>query len=207
MNDQNKKDNKQQQESGIKKADKQKRAQKEQLPEMVKTMISQNKFLLQQIAHILQKLNHQTDLLQNNQSVIKKEFKRFQTGGPQRAMAAIFYRLFRDLLKIMNQLDELVSLKDSGEHTQEELDWIRSLEMLHGQLEFILTEWGCEIMDISPFQTPFDPDLHEAVPSEEEKPTRTPQGEKIPEGTIINVKQRGWILQGTILQYPRVVVS
>jgi len=207
MNDQNEKDKKQQQKPGSKKTDKEKKAHEEQLSEMVKTIKSQNEFLLQQIGHILQKFNQQTDLLENNQNEIKGEFKRFQTGGPQRAMAAIFYRLFRDLLKLMNQLDELVLLEDSGEHTREELDWIRSLKMLHGHLEFILTEWGCEIMDISPFQTPFDPDLHEAVPPEEEKPTHKPQGKKIPEGTIIKVKQRGWILQGTILQYPRVVVK
>ncbi|MGC9356355.1 MAG: nucleotide exchange factor GrpE [Anaerolineae bacterium] len=172
----------------------------------LQSLEGKNDFVLQQIAYILQALNQQSIALQANQDILREELKRFQTGGPQRAMAAIFYRLFRDLLKVMNQLDELAALGSSGEHTDEEKPWLRSLEMLQGQMEFILIEWGCETMDIEVFVTQFDPDTHEAVPAEEEMPAQDPEGEPIPEGTIVKVVQRGWTLQGAILQYPRVVV-
>lgn len=177
------------------------------LLEHFRNLEGQNNFLLQQVAYILQALGEQRAALQENQEVVRQEFKRFQTGGPQRAMAGIFYKLFRDLIGLMNQLDELVALGKTGDRTDEERAWVRSLEMLHGQLEFILTEWGCEPVDVELFVTPFDPAHHESVPAEGEVPTHDPEGEPIPKGRVVKVVQRGWTLQGAVLQYPRVVVS
>jgi molecular chaperone GrpE (heat shock protein) len=174
--------------------------------ERLRNLEAQSNFLLQQVAYLLQAVNQHSAALQDNQVELKQELKRFQTGGPQRAMAAVFYKLFRDLLNVMNQLDDLVALGLDGERTEEEKPWIRSLKMLHRQFEFILTEWGCRPVDIQLFVTEFDPELHEAIPAEEGIPSLDPDGKPIPEDTIVKVEQRGWMLQDTVLQYPRVVV-
>ncbi len=172
----------------------------------VRNLEAQNQFFLQQVTYLLQAVNHHSGALQESENLLRMELKRFQTGGPQRAMASIFHKLFRDLLKVMNQLDGLVGLGDTGERTEEEQAWVEALKMLHGQLEFILTEWGCVPMVVEPFVTQFDPAFHEAVPVKEGGATHDASGEPIPEDTIVKVEQRGWMMQDTVLQFPQVVV-
>ena len=172
----------------------------------VSNLEAQQQFLLQHVTYLLQAVNRQSNVLSESEDLLRTELMRFQTGGPQRAMASIFYKLFRDLLKVMNQLDGLASLGNSGERTEEEQPWIQALKMLHGQMEFILHEWGCVEMAVEPFVTQFDPSFHEAAPADEETPACDPSGKEIPQNTVVKVEQRGWVLQDTILQYPQVVV-
>jgi molecular chaperone GrpE (heat shock protein) len=168
----------------------------------------QNSFLLQQTSHVLQATSQQSEIVQNSEKKLYQELKRFQTGSTQRAMSAIFYKLFRDVLKILNQIDVLAQSNDESEYSERELAWIKAIQMLQGQFENFLMEWGCTLIDIKTYKTEFDPEFHEATLSGAEGVSITDiEAKPLPENIIIHVQQRGWQMQDTILQYPIVVVS
>jgi molecular chaperone GrpE (heat shock protein) len=162
----------------------------------------QNAFVRHQIAQSAEITARQCSLLQESQAALQRELKHYQTGGLQRAMASIFYRLFRDLLKHMNQLDELAALGKDDEYGGNELIWITSIKALQAQFESILVDWDCNPVIVEALLDSFDPELHEAVVAEEEEVPPF-----VPENTIVKVRQRGWQLHDIMLQYPQVVVS
>jgi molecular chaperone GrpE (heat shock protein) len=172
----------------------------------IRSLEAQQGYLAQQVAYLAQAVFDSGAGLRKSEALLQEELRRLQSGGPQRAMAAVVYRLFRDVLQVMNQLDTLVALGASGQRTHEEVPWLEALRVLHRQLSSVLGEWGCAPIAVEPMVTPYDPEYHEAVLAEGEVPECDAAGHPIPAGTIVAVAQRGWQVQGTILQYPRVVV-
>src|SRR5262249_15868484 len=136
-----------------------------------------------------------------DQEALREEFRKLQTGGPQRAMAGVYARFFRDLLKVTNQLDELVRLGESGGRQESEKPWIDALRITRDSLEATLGEWGWTPIPVKPGDDEFNPEIHEAVVGD-----AGPQGTSV-SGRIVRVVRRGWALAGVILQHPQVIVS
>ena len=174
-----------------------------QLGQQVASLQTQNLFLSQQMAQMTSTLSRQVNTLSSGEEALRAELRRFQTGGPQHAMAAVFHKLFRDLLGHISQLDALVELgQKQAKHSETEQSWVEAICALQGGFEATLSAWGCTPVQIEERVTAFDPECHEAVPAGEDE---LPEGP--PKGVIVRVRRRGWKLHGVIIQFPQVIVS
>jgi molecular chaperone GrpE (heat shock protein) len=174
----------------------------EQIRKQMFELAGQNAFLAQQMAQILGLIGQQLGALRESEADLRSELKKFQTGGPQHAMASVFHKLFRDLISHINQLDALAEMSPKAARTAEEQSWIEAIQVLRGGFESLLIGWGCQPMSIAEGVDQFDPEQHEAVsPFEGEIPL------DLPANLVVSVRQRGWKLHNTILQYPQVVIS
>jgi molecular chaperone GrpE (heat shock protein) len=165
-------------------------------------LAGQNAFLREQIGTLYGAVRAQCTQSRDSDAALQSELRKFQTGGPQRAMAAIVHKLFRELLGHMAQLDELVALGGQAEPHAAAQPWIDALRIGRDRFEQILKEWGCTPVVVRVGEEEFDPENHEAVPSD---PGEIPDG--TPEHIIVRVHRRGWKLHDHILVHPQVVVS
>jgi hypothetical protein len=118
------------------------------MEQAIQDLSGQGAFLRLQVGQVLD-IGNQCTLAAQDQEALREEFRKLQTGGPQRAMAGVYARLFRDLLKVTNQLDELVRLGETGTRQESEKPWIDALRITRDGLEATLVEWGCA-MERSP---------------------------------------------------------
>jgi molecular chaperone GrpE (heat shock protein) len=137
--------------------------------------------------------------LRESDLAIQEELRKFQSAGTQRAMAGIFCKLLRDMLKHMNQLDDLVRIAEKRQGNEGELSWSESLRVCRDGLETILAEWGCTAIPIQLGEEEFNPEIHEAVEPVEGK---TPES-----GRITFVVRRGWRTGDVMLQAPQVTIG
>jgi molecular chaperone GrpE len=99
--------------------------------------------------------------------------------------------LVRELLPVLDNLERALEHADEGESL---LDGVR---LVHSDLVGVLQRSGVEVFD--PSGEPFDPTLHEALS------TRPEDGQH--PGTVVEVVEKGYRLNDTILRPARVVVS
>ena len=179
------------------------------LTQSVQDLGGQGAFLRQQVIQLYDAVRQlygavaaqSTQLAQDHEG-IREEFRRFQTGAPQRAMTGVYAKLFRDLLKQMNQLDDLVRLGESGAHEDCEKPWIEAVRVARDSLETTLLEWGCAPIAVRVGEDEFDPEIHEAVAGE-----AFPSHGATGSGRVAGVVRRGWQIAGIVLQHPQVIVS
>jgi len=187
-------------------------AGRSEIAQALTDLSSQNEFQRQQLAQLYaavsqlyQAVSAQCQqLLQSDaalQQELQKELQKFQTGGPQRAMAGVFAKLFRDLLKHINELDDLIARNETQAQDVAPA-WFDALRILRDSFEAILNDWGCAPVAIQLGVQEFDPEVHEAVAAEAGD---VPAG--APEHIIVKIRRRGWIMNEQILQHPQVVVS
>ncbi len=103
-------------------------------------------------------------------------------------------RVVSELLPVLDNLERAI------DHTLEggELDQLlKGVEMVHQQMNDVLTKEGVEIID--PFGAAFDPLVHQAVGTEEDP--------DVPDGTCVRVLQRGYLLGGRVVRPAMVIVS
>ena len=162
----------------------------------------QNQMVLERVMNLNACMISQTNQLGQNHQDLKKELQKFQTGGPQRAMTAVYIKLFRDLITHLNHMDDLISSYEKSETINENKAWAESLLVLRRNLESILKEWGVTPIPIQVGKESFNPEFHEAVP-----PMAGDIPESAPVNIIFKICRRGWALCDTILQYPQVVAS
>jgi molecular chaperone GrpE (heat shock protein) len=173
-----------------------------QIRQQLLNVESQNNFLVQQLLQLSTVFSQQFNAFLEGETALRNELKRFQTGGPQHAMSSVFSKLFRDLLKPMENLDALADLGSQGQRSAQEQNWVDAIMVLRGGFETILKDWGCTPIPIEVGKDLFDPEIHESVPA---SPEDIPAG--TPPNTIVRVHRRGWELHGVVLQYPQVLVS
>ncbi len=98
--------------------------------------------------------------------------------------------LIRELLPVLDNLERAIA--SAGEGEQHLADGVK---MVHAQLVAALEREGIESFD--PAGESFDPECHEALSTREE-------GES---GLVLDVVEKGYRLNGTVLRPARVVVS
>jgi molecular chaperone GrpE len=100
--------------------------------------------------------------------------------------------LVRELLPVVDNLERaLRSAEESEQHLAE------GVRLVHAELVAVLERNGVEPFD--PAGQPFDPEVHEALS------TRTEDGSD--PGLVLDVVEKGYKLNGTVLRPARVVVS
>ena len=118
----------------------------------------------------------------------KKRVAREQEGLVQRAGE----RLIRDLLPVLDDLERAVDAfaVHDKEHVAE------GVALVHRALRGTLEREG--LQEVAPEGEPFDPHRHEALLT---------QPSDAPEGTVIQVVQKGFVLGDRVLRPARVVVA
>lgn len=103
-------------------------------------------------------------------------------------------RIIEELLPILDNLERAI------EHTVQGGDLahlLKGVEMVHQQITDVFGKEGVEISD--PFGESFDPSIHQAVGQREDT--------EVPDGTIVEVFQKGYLLGGRVVRPAMVVVS
>jgi molecular chaperone GrpE len=100
--------------------------------------------------------------------------------------------LIRELLPVVDNLERALASADDGE--QHLADGVR---LVHSELLAVLQRGGVEAFD--PTGEAFDPNLHEALSTREQDGARP--------GVVLDVVEKGYKLNGSVLRPARVVVS
>ncbi|HYH59383.1 MAG TPA: nucleotide exchange factor GrpE [Thermoleophilaceae bacterium] len=100
--------------------------------------------------------------------------------------------LVRELLPVLDNLER--ALGSAGEAEQHLAEGVR---MVHGQLVAALEREGIEAFD--PVGDAFDPECHEALSTREQEGAES--------GVVLDVVEKGYRLNGTVLRPARVVVA
>jgi molecular chaperone GrpE len=100
--------------------------------------------------------------------------------------------LVRELLPVVDNLERaLASAEESEQHLAE------GVQLVHSELVAVLQRNGIEPFD--PTGEPFDPEVHDAL--------STQPADGADPGVVVDVMEKGYKLNGTVLRPARVVVS
>jgi molecular chaperone GrpE len=110
------------------------------------------------------------------------------------AVARAGQRVVEELLPVLDNLERAIDHTVAGGDIKELL---KGVEMVHGQISDVFAKEGVEVQD--PFGKTFDPELHQAV-AQKEDPT-------VPEGTVLEVYRKGYVMAGRVVRPAQVVVS
>ena len=133
--------------------------------------------------------NEYLDLAQRTRAELENFRKRAARDAAQ-AGARAKANLVRELLPVLDNLER--ALGSAGEGEQHLAEGVR---MVHAQLVAALEREGIQAFD--PAGEAFDPECHEALSTRED-------GES---GRVLDVVEKGYRLNGTVLRPARVVVS
>ena len=114
----------------------------------------------------------------------KQEFVKFANEG-----------LIFDLLNVLDDLERTVDLAESGK--EEITAFLKGIEMILAHLYEMLKNHG--VKPIEAEGKLFDPNFHEALMQVENK--------ELPEHTIMEVLQKGYLIHGRVLRTAKVKVS
>ncbi|MCL4078375.1 nucleotide exchange factor GrpE [Coriobacteriia bacterium Es71-Z0120] len=128
---------------------------------------------------------------------VRAEFENYRkrVARDQAEMAArAGERIIVELLPVLDNLERAIDHVTAGGDLKQLL---QGVEMVHKQMLGVLAKEGVEAID--PFGQPFDPARHQAVGQREDA--------SVPEGTVLEVYQKGYSLAGRIIRPAMVVVS
>lgn len=103
-------------------------------------------------------------------------------------------RIIGELLPVLDNLERAIDHVTLGGDTTQLL---AGVEMVRQQVLDVFTKEGVEVVD--PFGSQFDPDMHQAVGQREDP--------EVPDGTVVDVFQKGYVLGGRVVRPAMVVVS
>jgi len=117
----------------------------------------------------------------------RKRAAREAAAAEQRAKGS----LVRELLPVLDNLERALSSAGEAEHLAE------GVRLVHSELVAVLERNGVEPFD--PAGERFDPSVHEALSTREDESTDS--------GVVLDVVEKGYRVNGTVLRPARVVVS
>lgn len=120
----------------------------------------------------------------------RRRVAREQEDAAARACA----RIVEELLPVIDNIERAIDHVTAGGSIE---DLLRGVELVHQQVLDVLAAEGVQLQD--PFGKPFDPEFHQAVQQ------RT--NPEVPEGTVVEVYRKGYVMGGRVLRAAQVVVS
>jgi len=103
-------------------------------------------------------------------------------------------RIIMNLLPVVDNLERAIDHVTAG---GDQGDLLSGVEMVLGQLLDVLAKEG--VVQVDPFGQPFDALKHQAVGQKEDP--------EVPEGTVVEVYQKGYEMHGRTIRSAMVVVS
>jgi molecular chaperone GrpE len=127
-----------------------------------------------------------------------ENYKRRQERDSVEMRARASERIVEALFPAVDDLDRAIDHAVASAASGSELEHLLTgVEMVRGRVLGVFTNEGVTVID--PFGDAFDPHLHQAV-SERPDP-------ELPEHTVVEVYQKGYVLGGRVLRPATVVVS
>ena len=106
-------------------------------------------------------------------------------------------RLFRSALTLLDSFDRVVQMSEALPPSEEVHNWLKSIAIIQSRMLQLFERFGLSTMD--PVGQQVDLDRHEVI-----EVIRT---ESLPDETIVEVRQKGYIFDGKVLRDARVVVA
>jgi molecular chaperone GrpE len=103
-------------------------------------------------------------------------------------------RIVEELLPVLDNLERAIEHTTAGGDLEHLLTGV---EMVHQQVLGVFGKEGVEVID--PFGAEFDPEVHQAVGQREDT--------GVPDNTVVEVFQKGYILGGRVIRPATVIVS
>jgi len=142
---------------------------------------------------------HEYDELYEKQIRLYSEFENFRK-RTQKEKAEMKKEaqseLIGDLLPVLDDFERGLNSLKSDENVNEEA--LQGIELIYNKFKAILQEKGLEEMEV--LKQPFDPEYHEAV-TKIEAPTEDQKGK------VVDLIQKGYIMEGKIVRHAKVVVG
>ena len=123
-----------------------------------------------------------------------ENYRRRQTAQAADHMTRAGQRIVEELLPVLDNLERAIDHTVRGgdlEHL------VKGVESVHAQIVGVFTKEGVDIID--PFAQAFDPTMHQAVNQVEDP--------EVPESTVVEVFQKGYLMGGRVVRPAMVVVS
>lgn len=117
---------------------------------------------------------------------------RTEKGGTETLM-----RLFRTSLPMLDSFDRVLTLAEKQPPSAEMQNWLRSVAGVRARMTDLFSRFGLQILN--PVGEKVDLDHHEVV--------EVLHTESIPDDTIVEVRQKGYLFEGKMLRDARVVVA
>ncbi|GAB4278425.1 MAG: nucleotide exchange factor GrpE [Coriobacteriia bacterium] len=146
-----------------------------------------------ELAEARRQAEENLDLARRKQAEFEN-FRKRMRAEQQEAVARAAERVVAELLPVLDNLERAIDHVTAGGDVK---DLLKGVEMVHAQMLDVLAKEGVEVQD--PFGKPFDPELHQAVQQRHDP--------EMPEGTVLDVFQKGYVMHGRVLRPAQVVVS
>ena len=102
-------------------------------------------------------------------------------------------KLLEKLSEVVENFDRALAEENQGNPE----DFVKGVGMIKSQFDGILKDFG--LKEINPEGEQFDPNMHEALMQQ--------PSEDVPEGTILNVFQKGFQVKDKVIKHAKVIVS
>ncbi|MCW8800627.1 MAG: nucleotide exchange factor GrpE [Desulfobacter sp.] len=102
--------------------------------------------------------------------------------------------IFRQLLSVVDNLERAIG---SATNAVEEASLLEGVKLTHKEILTLFESFNVKLVEAE--NQPFDPNFHQAVTHE--------QNDDVPDNTVINVLQKGYMLHDRLLRPAMVIVS
>ncbi len=104
--------------------------------------------------------------------------------------------VLKAILPVLDDMDRAIKNNESSTDVQAVKEGVK---LIHQKLQHALTAQGLKAMNVQKGER-FDTDKHEAI-------TKAPAGEDALKGAVVDVVEDGYLLQGKVIRYAKVVVG
>ncbi len=128
---------------------------------------------------------------------VQAEFENFRKRMQREqadAIARAGQRVIEELLPVLDNLERAIDHTTAGGDVA---DLLKGVELVRSQVLDVFAKEGVEVDD--PFGRAFDPGKEQAVGQREDA--------EVPEGTVVDVYQKGYLMHGKVIRPAMVVVS
>jgi molecular chaperone GrpE len=160
----------------------------------------ENMNLLNEIAHMKPDLDKKTEIIakyDTRMEKFKEDFERYKMRALKEKSKSLKYsseKLALHLLEVLDNMDR--AIKETNQDANAEVV-ISAVKQMNKQMNSILEKEG--IKPIESLKKPFNPKYHEAIAKE--------QDDTIPDSTVLEEFQKGYMYKDKILRVARVMVS
>jgi len=174
--------------------------EKENLLEQIEKLNEQINDLNSEISSLNEKINNLTKEKEElKDQFIRKaaEFENYRKRSLEEKKEIIDYANEKLLAKFIELLDDLNSASEAGKNTTDIEAMNKGLEMITNKARKMFEDAGVKQMD-NIIGKPFDVNYHEALMM---------TNSELPEGSIVQVVQPGYMLNDKVLRYAKVITS
>lgn len=150
---------------------------------------------VENLSTVMEEKEDQIEALNNKFVRLQADFTNYKKRTDREKKGLVLYGVETFVCELLPILDNFERALESEE--DKESGFYKGVEMIYNQLLALLAK--NDVKEIDALDNPFDPNFHHAVSMEE--------SEEHKEGTIIQILQKGYILNDKVIRPSMVIVS